>query len=143
MSTEENKALMWRYFEEVWNKANFDFLNETSWPDMLDHNLPPGMPNGIQGHILFVSTLLKAFPDNRISVEDVLAEGDKVVVRFRGRGTHTGELMGIPPTGRVSDVTGITIARFEGGKVKESWTNWDQLGMMQQLGLVPPPSSGS
>ena len=74
-----------------------------------------------------------------MTVEDLIAEGDKVVTRWRARGTHQGELMGIPPSGNPVEVTGITIHRIEGGKVVETWANYDALGMMQQVGAVPEP----
>jgi predicted ester cyclase len=81
-----------------------------------------------------------AFPDVRMTVEDGFAEGDKVVVRWTGRGAHTGELMGIPPTGKQVTVTGIDVYRVAGGKLVERWGEFDQMGMMQQLGVVPLPA---
>jgi steroid delta-isomerase-like uncharacterized protein len=80
-----------------------------------------------------------AFPEIQMTVEDLIAEGDKVVTRWTARGTHQGELMGIPPSGNPVEVTGITIDRIEGGKVVETWANYDALGMMQQVGAVPEP----
>ena len=80
-----------------------------------------------------------AFPDMRITIEDQVAEGDKVVTRWTASGTHQGDLMGIDPTGRRATVTGITIDRISGGKVEETWTNFDAMGMMQQLGVIPSP----
>ncbi len=84
-----------------------------------------------------------AFPDLQATVEDQVAEGDKVASRFTFRGTHRGELAGIPPTGNQVEVTGIVISRIEGGKGAEDWSNYDALGMMQQLGVVPPPGQGA
>jgi predicted ester cyclase len=82
-----------------------------------------------------------AFPDLELTIEDQVAEGDEVVTRFTARGTHRGELMGIPPTGRKVVVTGISIDRLVNGKTVESWTNYDVLSMMQQLGIIPMPSA--
>jgi len=81
----------------------------------------------------------RAFPDLRVTVEDLIAEGDKVVGRLRFRGTHLGELDGIAPTGRRVDCTGIVVSRMEGGKIAEDWANFDDLGLMRQLGAIPPP----
>jgi steroid delta-isomerase-like uncharacterized protein len=80
---------------------------------------------------------LGAFPDAEVTIEDQLAEGDKVVTRWTGRGTHQGELMGVPPSGNRVEVPGITISRIEGGKIVEEWENYDALGMMQAIGAVP------
>jgi len=81
--------------------------------------------------------LRAAFPDLHVTIEDVLAEGDKVVQRWSGHGSHQGELMGLPPSGKRISVAGITISRFEGGKVAEEWELYDMMGMMQQLGALP------
>jgi predicted ester cyclase len=88
----------------------------------------------------FAATYREAFPDLQTTIEDMVAEGDKVVVRFRGRGTHQGETEAFgPPTGKRMEMTGITINRVSDGKIVEAWTNSDALGMMQQLGLIPSP----
>ena len=100
--------------------------------------LPPGPESFKQ----FVSSYLSAFPDLHYTIEDQIAEGDRVVTRWTAVGTHKGELMGIPPTGQQAVVTGITINRFVGEKVVEGWNNWDGLGMMQQLGVVPAMAEG-
>ncbi len=78
-----------------------------------------------------------AFPDTQITIEDQLAEGDMVATRWTARGTHQGELMGVPPSGNRVEVAGITISRIEGGKIEEDWDNYDALGMMQQIGAIP------
>jgi steroid delta-isomerase-like uncharacterized protein len=80
---------------------------------------------------------VSAFPDLKLMVEDQIAEGDKVVTRWSATGTHQGELLGIPPTGKQTTATGITIDRIQGGKIVETWTHWDNLGLLQQLGVVP------
>jgi steroid delta-isomerase-like uncharacterized protein len=89
------------------------------------------------GHKAFMSALLAAFPDSRVIVDDVIAEGDKVVVRHRLQGTHQAELQGVPATGKQVQVNGIVIFRIENGKIAEAWLNADIMGMMQQLGVVP------
>jgi steroid delta-isomerase-like uncharacterized protein len=135
--SEQNKAIARRVFEEVWNKGNLDALDEVYVADVVGHNAPPGQPPGIKGTRQFIGMYLQAFPDTRMVVEDQVAEGDKVVTRWTATGTHRGELMGMPPTGKSVRVTGITINRLEGGKIVEEWGIFDQLGMLQQLGAIP------
>ena len=135
--SEQNKAIARRVFEEVWNKGNLDALDEVYVADVVGHNAPPGQPPGIKGTRQFIGMYLQAFPDTRMVVEDQVAEGDKVVTRWTATGTHRGELMGMPPTGKSVRVTGITINRLEGGKIVEEWGTFDQLGMLQQLGAIP------
>lgn len=137
MSAEQNKAKIRYYFEEVWNKGNLDAVDEVVAANLVDHNVPPGLPPGSEGYKVFVGLFRTAFPDMNITVEDLLADGDKVIARFTSRGTHQGDLMGIPPTGKSITVTGISIDRFEGEKYVESWMEFDQLSMMQQLGVIP------
>ena len=135
--SEQNNAIARRVFEEVWNKGNLDALDEVYVTDVVGHNAPPGQPPGIKGTRQFIGMYLQAFPDTRMVVEDQVAEGDKVVTRWTATGTHRGELMGMPPTGKSVRVTGITINRLEGGKIVEEWGTFDQLGMLQQLGAIP------
>lgn len=137
--SEENKAIVQRFFEEVWNEGNPSAIDELVAANYEDHSLPPGMPSGAEGLKQTIAMYQSAFPDTRMTVEDQFAEGDRVVARWTGRGTHTGELMGIPPTGKQVTVTGIDIYRVVGGKVVEHWGEFDQMGMMQQIGVVPPP----
>jgi len=139
MSAEQNKAAIRRYFEEVWNKGNMNAVDEVVGADLVDHSAPPGLPPGSEGHKVFVGVFRTAFPDLNITVEDLLADGDKVITRVSMRGTHQGDLMGIPPTGKSVTITGISIDRFEGDKYVESWVEIDQLSMMQQLGVIPAP----
>ena len=84
-----------------------------------------------------------AFPDIQFTIEDLIAEGDKIVTRYTARGTHRGDLQGIPPTGRQVTVTGIIISRFANGKFVEGWLDFDALGMLQQLGVIPAPGQAS
>jgi steroid delta-isomerase-like uncharacterized protein len=136
VSAETNKEIVRRLGEEPW-KGNFDVIDELASPDYVGHD--PAVPEvqGPEGIKEFISGYLAAFPDGMITIEQQVAEGDLVATRWSGRGTHQGELMGIPATGKQITVNGITISRLENGKVVEEWTNWDMLGMLQQLGVVP------
>src|SRR5713226_1186473 len=136
MSTEDNKLLVRRLFEEVLNQRNLALIDEFFSPNHVEH-ASTGPVHGTEGMKQYYMIYLTAFPDTHYTVEDQIAEGDKVVTRWTARGTHKGELMGIPPTGKQGTVTGIGIARFEGGNIVEAWTEFDALGMMQQLGVVP------
>jgi steroid delta-isomerase-like uncharacterized protein len=138
MSAEENKALVRRVFEEGWNAGNLDLFDEADAPDYVLHD--PSVPEdvrGVEGVKRFASMYLRAFPDLHFTVEDQVAEGEKVATRWTSSATHQGELMGIPPTGNRTAVSGITISRVSGGKLAEDWNIWDTLGLMRQLGVVP------
>jgi len=138
--SEENKAIIARrFFEQVWNEKNLSAIDELLAANYQDHSLPPGVPSGVEGVKQMTAIYQKAFPDTRITVEDQFAEGDRVVTRWTARGTHTGEMMGIPPTDKQVAVTGIDIYRVVGGQVVEHWGEMDQMGMMQQLGVGPAP----
>jgi len=139
--SEENKALARRQLEEVFNKHNPDAVDEFFAPDFVNHNTPPGMPNDRESLKALVAMYLGAFPDLEVASDFQLAEGDKVVMHWTGRGTHTGELMGIPATGKRIEMTGIGIQRIAGGKIVEEWVESDQMGMMQQLGVIPTPGA--
>jgi steroid delta-isomerase-like uncharacterized protein len=137
MSAEENKAIFRRYVEEVGNEGNLDLVEEI-FDRYLSHQ-PDGHAEerGPQDVKRFIGEFHQAFPDFHTTIEDQIAEGDKVVTRWTMRGTHQGEFRGIAPTGGQIKVTGIGIFRFsEEGKVVESWDNFDQLGMMRQLGAL-------
>ena len=139
MSTEENKALVRRWWEET-DKGNNAIVDELCAPDYIDHSPPlPGMGPGRGGVHNANAALRAAFPDTVHIIEELIAEGDKVVTRLRGRATFTGEVLGIPPTGNVVEITGISIHRIADGKLVEHWANADQLGLMQQLGALPAP----
>jgi steroid delta-isomerase-like uncharacterized protein len=140
VSTEENKATFRRYVEEVGNEGNLDLADDV-FDRYLAHQ-PDGsvLERGPEDVKRFMGEFRSAFPDFHSTIEDQIAEGDKVVTRWRMRGTHRGQFRGIAPTDSQIDVTGIGIFRFsEEGKVVESWDNFDQLGMMQQLGAIPAP----
>ena len=138
MSAEDNKAIARRWYEEVFNAGNLDLIHELFAPNFVDHDPVNPLP-GLQGVRQVVGIYRGAFPDLHITVEDWVAEGDKVVTRFRAQGTHKGPLMGIPPTEKQVTVTGIDMLGFEHGKIAEHWGNRDDLGMLQQLGAVPAP----
>ena len=139
MSTEDNKALVRRFFEDVWNKHNLALIDELFSPDYVEHRPVPGMPPTRDGFKQLASMFWSGLPDGRIDVEDQVAEGDMVVTRWTSRATHTGELMQIAPTGKQVVVAGIHINRVVDGKLVQSWVQFDQLGMLQQLGVVPAP----
>jgi steroid delta-isomerase-like uncharacterized protein len=139
MSVEENKALVRREMEEIFNHTgNLDAAEEIYAPNYVSHEPTSGETRGLEGAKQFAATFRQAFPDLQNTIEDMVAEGDKVVMRFRGSGTHEGETEAFgPPTGKRMEITGITIKQLSEGKIVEAWTNFDALGMMQQLGLIP------
>jgi steroid delta-isomerase-like uncharacterized protein len=132
--SEENKALARRSWESV---ENPDTLGEVYAPDVVWHN-PEGDIQGIEEAKQFVAMFETAFPDISATVEDVVAEGDKVVSRVTIRGTHQGEVEEFgPPTGRRVEVQGLSLHRIEDGKIVEEWNSYDNLSLLQQLGLAP------
>jgi len=142
MSVEENKAIELRFLEEVVNKGNLAVIDELVAANFIDHSALPGAAPDREGYKQFFAMTRTAFPDFHSTLEDMIAEGDKVVERFTVRGTHKGEFMGIAPTGKQVEVEGIAIHRLAGGKIVEDWFSMDMLGMMQQLGVVPAPGQG-
>ncbi len=140
ISTEVNKSSMRRFYDEVFNKKNGAAIDELINPNQVDHAAPPGTPGGLQGAKQTINMYLTAFPDLHFTVEDIIAEGDKVVTRLTVRGTQQGEFMSIPPTGKHTTVKAIDINRIVGGKSIEHWLEMDTLGLMQQLGVVPTPT---
>jgi steroid delta-isomerase-like uncharacterized protein len=140
MTIEENKAIARRHVEEGVGKRNLSIVDELLATNFVLHApLPSGVPLDREGYKKLVSMIHTGFSDYRVAVEDMVAEGDKVVIRLTMRGTHEGEFMGITPTGKHVTWTGITILRIEGGKIVEIWNQVDNLSMMQQLGVVPSP----
>jgi steroid delta-isomerase-like uncharacterized protein len=138
--SEENKAIVRQQEEELFTQGNLDAADEVYAPDYVGHD-PSNSEEvrGLEAAKRAASDYRQAFPDLRVTVEDLIAEGDRVAARLRFRGTHLGELDGIAPTGRRVDCTGIVISRIEEGKIAEDWANFDDLGMMRQLGLIPKP----
>lgn len=137
---EENKALVRRWFEEVWNRRLRVSVDELMSPDALVFGLTEGQGpvKGRDGFVPFFERFVAAFPDIRITVDAVVAEGDTTVARIRATATHTGEGLGIAATHRPVNLTGIVWTRWRDGKIVEAWNEFDALGMMQQL-TTPPP----
>jgi steroid delta-isomerase-like uncharacterized protein len=138
MSTEDNKALVRRGYEAI-SSGNLDALLQLLSPDYVDHNAPLGFDPGPAGTHALLSMYRAAFPDLAVRVEDMLAEGDTVVARVISSGTQHGEVQGIPATGKHVVMPGIEIFRIANGKVAERWGQFDQLGMLHQLGVIPEP----
>ncbi len=142
MSLEQNKDVLRRFWTEVFSGKNLDLIDELFTPDWAYHGAGGQELRGREALKGFLSGFHQAFPDISATVEDLVAEGDRVVSRATGRGTHTGSLMGIPPTGREVTVPVICITRFENGRIAEDWELIDLFGMMQQLGVIPPMGEG-
>jgi steroid delta-isomerase-like uncharacterized protein len=135
----ENKALVRRFFDEVCNKRQLGLADQFFATNHAYHDpSSPWIGPGPQGMKELVGVYQSAFPDSHWQVEDMVDSGDTVVTRWTGRGTHSAELLGIAPTGRQVKVAGVWIHRFSGHQIAESWNVWDTLGMLQQLGAVPP-----
>jgi steroid delta-isomerase-like uncharacterized protein len=139
MSIEQNKEIASRMHEEVVNQKNLSALDDCVAADVVWHEPPPGLAPGMEGFKQFFPMLYAAFPDWHATIEDVIAEGDKVVHRIKGGGTHKDEWMGIAATGKQVTPTGILIYRIDNGKIVEEWLQYDVLGVMQQLGAIPRP----
>ena len=142
MSVEDNKAIVSRCIEEAFNRHNVAALDEFLAPNVDHHSLPPGVPRDREGFKQFVGMLLTAFPDLRITIEDMVAEGDRVVARATTSGTQSGGFMGMPPTGKQATWTEMFIWRIDGRKAVEMWAELDRMGMMQQLGVIGMPGQG-
>ena len=140
MSTDDNKALVQRFFEEVINQKNVAALDQFVSPNAVNHTVPSGLP---QGPSQLLGLHLNAFPDVKATVEDLLTDGDKVVALVNYRGTQQGTLRGISPTGKPITVMGINIFRIVNGKIEEHWGLADRLSALHQLGVVPPPGQVS
>jgi steroid delta-isomerase-like uncharacterized protein len=142
MGTDQNKATARRLVDEGFNKQNLKLLDEIFSADSITHDTQrPNLPKGPEGAKLSMMPYFTAFPDARVTIEKDIAEGDYVVHYVRVVGTHTAELNGIPATGKRTNTTGVEILRFNNGKVVETWGVWDQLGLMQQLGVIPTPET--
>ena len=139
MSAEESKAIV-RRFWGVWEEDNFDLVDEVLAPDYLNHTpASPDQPTGPEGVKEVVSMFRIAMPDLKVVIEDMIAEGDKVAVRYTLEGTHEGELFGVPPTGQRLSIKSISVERVSDGKIREHWRITDGLDMMQQLGVISMP----
>jgi predicted ester cyclase len=136
---EQNKAIFRAIPEKVVNTGNLDAADQYFAQDFVDHTAPAGLPNGLAGFKAYITRLRSAFPDLHFTVEDVVAEGETVVVRATARGTMTGDFLEMKATGKTATWTEIHIGRLADGKVVEHWATIDQLGMLQQLGLAATP----
>ena len=139
MASEADKQVVRRYYDEVLNARNVDALAELAVSHYEEHDMLPGQGTGLAGLRERVMMLTGAL-DSRFTIEDVIAEGDKVVIRVTEHGSHEGELQGIPATGRQVTATGVGVARIQAGRIVEAWAAYDALGLMQQLGAIPAPT---
>ena len=141
MLNEANKTVSRRFFEEVFSRGRLNLLDEIIAKDHVNGGPGslPGLPNGPEGTKQLLTVYRNAFPDVDFTINEQIAEGDKVVTRWTAKGTHKGELMGTPATGKSATVTGIAVDRLVNGKIAESWGIFDQFGMLQQLGVIPTP----
>ena len=141
--SEANKALVRRWFDEVWNQGREETIDELFAANGVAHGLGDTEidlfgPNGFKP---FFRNLRSSFPDIRMTIEDLVAESDKVGVRLRVEGTHRGAELGVPPTGRRITLAGIILVRISGGQIVEGWNSWDQLGLLRQIGALPSAES--
>ena len=142
MSAEQNKALSRKLYEEIFSQGNTALIEQIFAVDYVNHDTsgpPGGWPHGPQGFHAVSGAYRGAFPDLQFTIEALVAEGDRVVTRWAARGTNSGSFAGMPPTGKAVVVSGISIERIADGKIAESWVNFDQMGMLQQLGVIPTP----
>ncbi len=141
MSEEQNKRVFERVIKEAYSKGNVDVLDEAFAPNFIEHQagIVPPTAEGVRRSIALIRT---AFPDMNLTIEEIIAVGDKTWARITGRGTHKGPFMGIPPTGKPIAVTVMDVCRFEGGKIVEHWGVADQLAVMAQIGALPQPPRG-
>lgn len=140
--SEQESAELARRFVDACNRQQFDLFDDLLIEDYVHHdpNLPPELQRGRESYKQVIAMLYGAFPDLQGTIERVVAEGDKVVTQLRWRGTHRGELMGFPASGKPVDFGMIEIQRVAGGKIAEGWVQFDAMGMLQQIGAVPSPS---
>lgn len=139
---EDNKSIMQRIYDEVLNEGKLEVADETVAEDMVEHEQFPGLEPGREGFKSFVTMLREAFPDLQVTVEDMIAEGDRVAARVTMRGTHQGEFLGIDPTGNQIAVPVVDILRFADGMGIEHWGVTDNMAMMVQLGVADPSAIG-
>ena len=140
MSTEANKAIARRFFEDIFSQGNLAVADEIIASDYQDcgPGAIPGLPPGPEGSKMLVTVYRNAFPDINFTIDEQIAEGDTVVTRWTATGTHKGELAGIPPTGRSVTVVGVAVDRVVNGKLVVGWDISDRYGMLEQLGVIPP-----
>jgi steroid delta-isomerase-like uncharacterized protein len=140
--SEHNKAIVRRLFTELWNNGNLLVADELFAPNYAHYDpSTPDFGRGPDSEKKRAALYRTAFPDLHLTIEDVIAEGETVMTRWSCRGTHKGDLNGIAPTGKHITISGVTVARVSNGKIVEGYVNWDALGLMQQLGVVPQPAN--
>jgi steroid delta-isomerase-like uncharacterized protein len=136
--SEHNKAIVRRLFAELWNNGKLSVADEILTPNYEHHDSStPDFGHGPDSEKKRATLYRTAFPDLHLTIEDVISEGETVMTRWSCRGTHKGDLNGIAPTGKQFNISGVTVARVSNGKIAEGYVNWDALGLMQQLGVVP------
>lgn len=141
MSAQETATLARRWYEEYAEEKDLSLVDKYLAPDFANHTPLPGIPNDREGYKQLLSMYTEALPDFEVIVEDVVAEEDKAAVRWRVKATHTGPLMGVPPSGNEVDITGAGIVHVRDGKIVAQWEIADLLGMMQQIGAAPEPDA--
>jgi len=134
---DQRKDLVRRFYDEVMNEGDLDRIAELCTEDMVDHEAPPGTPEGIEGVKLFIGMFRSGFPDIHVELVSAVEEGDMVAARCRVTGTHEGEFMGVPPSHSKIDIEWIDMIRLEGDKCAEHWGVSDNLALMQQIGAMP------
>jgi steroid delta-isomerase-like uncharacterized protein len=138
MTTETNKTLVRRWIEEGWNGHNTALIDTLYLPNVIQHDPSSPVPvTSSEALKQYVGGFLTAFPDMHFTIDDLLAEGDKVFWRFTAQATQTGPLMGIPPSGKRSATTGMVLFRIAEDRIAEVWVNFDTLGMLQAIGVIP------
>jgi len=138
---EHNKEVTRRFSAEVWGEGNAALADELIAPDLVEHTPFPAPIPGLEGHKQVLAMFRSAFPDLKVTVDDVIGEGDLTYLLWHGDGTHTGNMMGIPATGKKVHVTGMDILKFQDGKIKERWAEIGAFSLMQQLGVIPSPGA--
>ena len=136
--TERNKAVITRFVEEVQNQRNWAVYDELNDPSFVNLSSPPGIPSDRAGGKVYLGGMLAAFPDAHFTIDDMIAEGDRVATKKTFTGTHSAPLGDLPATGRFVSVQFVDIMRVRDGRIIEHWLSMDQLSFMQQLGVIPP-----
>ena len=139
VTTEANKALLLRFDAEVWNAGDVSVMDELFAPDYVNHDPSLGQPPDREGHKRVIAMVREALPDLRETVDDLVAEDDRVVFRWTVTATHERDFMGTPATGKRIEFSGIEIYRIADGRIAERWGVFDRLGMLRQLGVIRKP----
>jgi steroid delta-isomerase-like uncharacterized protein len=135
---QENSALIRRWFDQVWNEGRMEAIDEMASPDVVGHGQAQHATDvGLEEFRTFAKDLRRAFPDMTVTIDQIVEQGDKVVARWTSTMTHKGDFLGFAPSGKKATITGTSIQRISGGKIVEGWDNWDQLGLLVQIGAVP------